>query len=437
MTKFLDEINFHKISKYLMIAVYPSGIFGVSIWAYQVSRFQIFPYRLLILLVWVFFIISIIAKKGTLDLKSIKVKAFGLFLLIWFIYSLLSITWSIEKFAAIRSVTFLFLSFSVISFSVVFFDSVDDLYIVTIIWLVVLGVTLFIGISETIDGYDLTGSRFYLPDISFSAIAPRAFFGNPNNFATFLTLSTPLVLSFFFFSRKYHRIVFLFIFLASLYVMILTGSRLNYLALLLIIVYFIAIAILSRRIKIEFNILIIGSLLLLLVFRGRIFQEMGSLLYSFQSLMAEIAEPTRSIGIRINLIRNGFSFLLSTWGFGVGAGNFESWMQTRALYSTRNIINPHNWYLEVLANYGILIFVGYLVFYWSMLKKTYQILRTHWNNPKMRLIGVAVLGSLIGFLLASMSPSYVIAFRPQWLIFGLGLSYINIGVDNSNQYIEE
>ena len=164
---------------------------------------------------------------------------------------------------------------------------------------------------------------------------------------------------------------------------------------------------------------------------------MGSLLSPFQSLVAEIAEPTRSIGIRINLIRNGFSFLLSTWGFGVGAGNFESWMQTRALYPTRNIINPHNWYLEVLVNYGILIFVGYLVFYWSMLKKTYQVLRTHWNDPKMRLIGVAVLGSLIGFLLASMSPSYVIAFRPQWLIIALGLSYINIGVDNSDQHIEE
>ena len=125
MTKFLDKINFHKIIKYLMYAVYPAGIFGVSIWAYQVSRFQLFPYRLLILFIWLLFFISVIANNRTLDLKSIKVKAFGLFLLIWFIYSLLSITWSIDKWDAIRHVTFLFLSFSVISFSVVFFDSVE------------------------------------------------------------------------------------------------------------------------------------------------------------------------------------------------------------------------------------------------------------------------------------------------------------------------
>ncbi len=409
----------------------------MSIWGFHVSRIQLFPYRFLILFVWGIFLISIIAKKGTLDLKSIKVKVFGLFLLIWLIYSLLSITWSVQKWHAFAQVTFLLFSFSLIAFSVVFFDSVDDIYVVMILWLVVLGVTLLIGVSETISGYHLPISHNYQTDNPSRLFTPTAVFHNSNDFASFLTLSTPFVLSFFFFSRKYHRIYFLLIFLAILYLLILTGSRLNYLALFILIVYFIAVAILSRRSNIKLYILIIGSLLLILVFRGRIFQEIDSTMYSIQSLTTEIAEPTGSIGIRINLIRNGFSFLLSTWGFGVGAGNFESWMQTRALYGTKNIINTHNWFLEVLVNYGIYIFIGYVVFYWSMLKKTYQVLRTHWNDPKMRLVGVAILGSLVGLLLASMAPSSVVAFKPHWLIHALGLSYINIGLGSSNQHVEE
>jgi teichuronic acid biosynthesis protein TuaE len=420
-----------------MIAVYPAGIFGASIWGFYISRINFYPYRLLIIFVWGIFIISIIAKKGTLDLKSIKVKAFGLFLLIWLIYSLLSFTWSIQKWHAFAQVTILLFSFSLIAFSVMFFDSVDDIYIVMILWLVVLGVTLLIGVSETISGYHLPFSRHYQTNNPSYLFTPTAVFYNPNNFASFLTLSTPFVLSFFFFSRKYYRIFFLLMFLTLLYVLILTGSRLNYLALFIIIVYFIAVALFSRRNNIKLYILIIGSLLLLLVFRGRVIQEIGSTMYSIQSLTTEIADPTTSIGIRINLIRNGFSFLLSTWGFGVGAGNFETWMQTRALYGTGNIINTHNWFLEVLVNYGIYIFIGYVVFYWSMLKKTYKILRTHWDDPKMRLVGVAILGSLVGLLLASMVPSSVFGFKPHWLIHALGLSYINIGMKNSNQHIKE
>jgi teichuronic acid biosynthesis protein TuaE len=332
---------------------------------------------------------------------------------------------------------FLFLSFSVITFSVVFIRSVDDLFLVILLWLGVLGITLLVGIIETIYGYHLPLSRFYQTQKEFYLFTPTAVFYNPNNFATFLSLSAPFGLSYFLFSKKMlYRLLSLVSFFASLYMMVETGSRANMLAILLVIVFFIVVASLSRKHRTELILLISGSLLLILVFQERIFNEFSILLTTFRSLPENIGNPTTSIGVRINLIRNGFSFIKSTWGFGVGAGNFESWMQSRAMFSTGYIISSHNWFLEVLVNYGALIFIGYVVFYCGMIVRIFQVLKTHWEDQTMKMIGIGILGSLVGFLIASMSPSSIMAFRPHWLIFAFGLSYINLGLNQARKEVE-
>ena len=53
-------------------------------------------------------------------------------------------------------------------------------------------------------------------------------------------------------------------------------------------------------------------------------------------------------------------FLYSAIGFGVG--NAEYYMANFAKYYTAGIINPHNWWLEILVDYGILVFVGYIYY---------------------------------------------------------------------------
>ena len=147
-------------------------------------------------------------------------------------------------------------------------------------------------------------------------------------------------------------------------------------------------------------------------------------------MVTQLSTQTMSIGHRLDLIKNGLLFLLSTWGFGVGAGNLEHWMQTRAKYPIGHRYNMHNWYLELLVNYGIFIFTGYVIFFLSMVYKILSVLRDHKNDRKMKIIGVAVLGSAIGFLFASISPSSISAFRPHWMMYAIGLSYINIGLNN-------
>ena len=140
MISFLDKITSDKVIKFLIYSVYAAGFIGMSVFAFKVGDIHIFPYRVLIPLVWLILTYRVIRNRGFLDIQPIKVKTFGLFLLVWLIYSILSINWAIDKASAFKHVVFLFLSFSVIFFTVVFFDSIDDLRTVSVIWLVFLGI---------------------------------------------------------------------------------------------------------------------------------------------------------------------------------------------------------------------------------------------------------------------------------------------------------
>jgi teichuronic acid biosynthesis protein TuaE len=115
-------------------------------------------------------------------------------------------------------------------------------------------------------------------------------------------------------------------------------------------------------------------------------------------------------------------FVYSTAGFGVGAGNAEYWMAHYSRYYTFGILDPHNWWLELLINYGVFIFAGYILFFASILR---QLWRAHKeiDGPQL-MICEALLMSLVGFLVATLSSSSVMALTPQWILLAFALAFI-------------
>lgn len=434
MTGFLDKVNFSKIIKILVITAYPVGLLGMTVFAFPVGPIYLFPYRILIPIIWLFVIIWAVRERGNLILPFLRIKGFGLFLLIWLVYSILSINWAMDQISAVRQVIFLFYGFSLIFFSVAFFDSADDLSLVAKVWLVFLGFTYIIGVFETLTGHHLPGSGVSFTDYERFRYAPTAVFYNQNDFATYLSLSAPFLLSGLIFSKK--RIIrasSLLSFGVLLYLLEATSSRSNYLALLLVILYFFFVAYSNQRSRRVLYGVISISLVVPMLFPKRILVLINSGLVYFQGLVLGISKGVGSLSIRLNLARNGFRFLVATWGFGVGAGNVERWMQTRAQFDIGFITNIHNWFLEVLVNYGIFIFAGYGIFYLGLMVKIATILRLHQNDQKMKVMGVALLGSLIGFFFASMSSSSIMALKPHWMIFAMALAYVNIGLNKTHR----
>jgi teichuronic acid biosynthesis protein TuaE len=116
--------------------------------------------------------------------------------------------------------------------------------------------------------------------------------------------------------------------------------------------------------------------------------------------------------------------LLKSLGFGVGAGNAEYYMAHYAVYDTRGILNVHNWWVEILVDYGVFIFIGYIILYYKLFVSFFK-LYFRLDNGFGRAACETVLLGLAGFLFASISSSSIITLRFHWLFFAFALALLN------------
>ena len=129
-----------------------------------------------------------------------------------------------------------------------------------------------------------------------------------------------------------------------------------------------------------------------------------------------------SIDERLNLIRNGLHFLYSTFGFGVGAGNIEYWMANFPKYDVV-VLNIHSWWAEILVEYGIFVFAGYVSLYLGIL---YKLIRVYFSTTSCfeKLFCTTLTLSLCGFSIACNGPSSFLNITAQWYIFGIALAFM-------------
>jgi len=415
-------MNFQKIILYFTII---SGFFGSAFLNFNVGLFSLFPFRIFLLLLWLIFICGIFLKKGKLNIFHIKIKKYLLFLLFWLYWAILSFGWAGDKGEAIREITFLFMGCFLIFFIIFYFINLKDLKRFYYIWITVLIILIPIGIWEHLTGCHLKISGLAETIHPIAKFMPTTVFHNSNDFATFLGLTFPFILSWLHYKKRLKNKIFGFILLGtSFYLLLATESRANLLAFILIIfIFFLFLLNLNKKIKWLIAGGLVFSFLLLFspVFTQQIFSQIDSQLQSFTS------EYQRTIGsnaVRINLTKDAIYYLFHSYGFGVGAGNIEWHIANFSPHDTSGILNLHNWWMEILANYGIFIFIGYLLFYFNLIYNFWKI----WHqklNINEKIICETLLLSLIGFSIASISSSSIMAFKPQWFLFGFSLAFLN------------
>jgi len=140
--------------------------------------------------------------------------------------------------------------------------------------------------------------------------------------------------------------------------------------------------------------------------------------------VSSISMEESSIKIRTNLAKNAFAFFLGSYGFGTGAGSSEHYMAHEGLYDTSGVTNVHNWWLEILVEYGVWVFAGYVMLYGGLLVGVLRI-RAASSNAREREIGDALSTSMVTFLVACAASSSVRDFLPQWLLLAFALAYTN------------
>jgi len=391
------------------------GLGGISL-----GPVSLFPARVFLLLTWLLVGITMILDcKQTLCFKP---KWQYIFLGLWLLLAAVSLVWVENRGEAVRDLFILFMGLSLVGLAPAVISRGQLLDRAVKIWLAVFLFMAGLGIFEHITGWHLPISRFsqgYQPHLAFR---PTAVFVNENNYAVFLNLCIPFVLARWrHFTGIRSRILLGWGLIAAIYLIFATGSRINYAVLILsVLVYALVLTARGKKLR------TLGILSAVLIGVWIIFRGISPSLYKYNVREVknlgeplELVSAENSISIRLNLIRNGLWSLVRTWGLGTGAGNFETWAGKNAPYSTRGIVNPHNWWIELVSEYGVVIASGYLAFYFSLLRLVWQ----EWRKARDKWIPEAMGLALAVFPLAALSPSSSLEYYPHWLLLAVAFAW--------------
>jgi teichuronic acid biosynthesis protein TuaE len=346
------------------------------------------------------------------------------FLLIWIAYAFISTLWAADQIAALKNIVFLFSGISIIFFIVYYFNSFFYLKLLFWLWLLIFIAQIPIGLWEISTGNHLGNSMMLLMlDKPWLKFAPTTIFGNENDFATFIALTFPMVIVWIrYYKNIFSRIFGLFVLLAGLYLLIMTLSRSNYLSVITgFVFWFVFLLRLNKKIVVTVVSFLVGIIVIF-----TFIEETVKIKETFVNQMSsfQLESANQSNNIRMNLLKNAVFFTANSMGFGVGAGNAEYYMDMFKIYPVGGVTNVHNWWAEILVNYGLIIFFGYILLYITLVFNLWCVYKSL-NKCKERMLCEALLVGMVIFFIASFSASSIIAFSPQWIFIGFSLAFIN------------
>lgn len=418
-------LSFPVIVLYLLII---SSFFGAAIFNVKIGPVSLFPYRMLYIVMVFVFALYFIKEKTFLDWENNRIKPVLLFHLFWLFYACASLAWVRSLKVGLLDFIFLAIGVSLIFFAVFLLNERKHFLHIFYIWILMFTFLILIGLWNHFTRHHLPISRINVAPLYQQGI-PTAVFVNENDYASFIAVS------FFFLLAFIHRIPSFFlkgigfiVLVLSLYVLLLTSSRANDIAIGLgVLVWFLFLT--DRLVKKRLIIAGTGALIL--------FREKALAFFSRfeQGLHSLNTAGNTSVDIRTNLIKNSLFFFEKSFGFGIGSGNAEFYLAHFSHYPTGGIINVHNWWVEILVNYGMFVFVGYLLIYiWTIVQLCKLFQRTL-RYEKMVCEGL--IGGMIAFSFSCISPSSQISLNYLWLLFAFSFAFIHFQrkKDLSNELI--
>lgn len=126
-----------------------------------------------------------------------------------------------------------------------------------------------------------------------------------------------------------------------------------------------------------------------------------------------------SLWYRMMLALDSLEMFVKSHLLGVGPSGFTPYLKENG--SRTYLTNPHNWWLEILSQYGILIFLAYLgsmvyIFYKNL--KNYLLER---DEKQLQFLCMCVI-----FAIGCIAPSSFLGYSYQWILPALGIAFISI-----------
>jgi teichuronic acid biosynthesis protein TuaE len=439
---YIDEEK-KDVSKLLLLLTVFTAFFGSTLSIKGIE--SLFAYRIFLALSVLLFCLSVLFAHR-LSISRMLYRYY-FFLMIWAVWAIVSFIWAQSKPDVIRGAFLLICNIFVIFFTSYYLNSEEDQRQLWRVFYAAFAINVAVALWEVFTTNHLPVSRMneYVPPRSI----PTAFYRNPNDFAAYIVMYLPLVYAGFKYEDR-HAIARYILCIASVFVLLYTNSRSSYVAFLFTIAFACALAIIDiikgskyfdKKAKVKASIMFISIVMILIldsVGFGCLKNTPGN-----PSMMDQIGgikeiNEDGSTQVRINLIKNGFKILNEDpWQYivGIGAGNTEMRMTPYA-DTTNGIVNMHNWWMEMLLEYGIIIGVLFIWFYLSLM---WNLLKIYVSSPShfYKLFAEGLFLSLVAFFMASISPSSIRGMASLWIIFGASMALIKLYKENIEEKCHE
>ncbi|MGX9707146.1 O-antigen ligase family protein [Laceyella tengchongensis] len=437
---------------YLMIAF---ALLGPTLGIPLTEGFNLTFFRIAYVLLAGGIILRLVTQKNLETSYMYPVRYYAAFFAFWFMYGLLSLSWVMSMGAALKYLFYMaFMLPLTLSFPF-FLQSEEKLWKAKRVLFWVFAAIIFYAVFESITLIHLPPSAFF----KTTSASVTSVFTNQNDLATCITLGLPFLTTALFMLnlQKKHKWFIYITGVLTIYILIATGSRSNTafalpLASLMLIIglpFAVEREKLTKKNIAKAVAAIVAAVILAnglsAIFlseeaRNAAKTKLSSTLGFLQDIKnsawhvedgdtgIEKMQTGESAGVRKWLLINGFKFLQQSHYMGIGAGNVEPWM---AKYGVKvNKVNLHNWWGEILVNFGVLIFVLYMWLYFWMLWRLWKLAsRKHSPSlsPMLRWAAYSTMAALTGYFFGGMAPSSAIHFTPMWITYGLGLAVIALG----------
>ncbi|MGG3571984.1 O-antigen ligase family protein [Bacillus gobiensis] len=410
------------LTLYLLIA---ATFLNNAIYSIDVGPFSLFPYRLLLVAALVLFIVNAWQNKGLhQSWDDVRVKGMLSFFLFWLGYGFISLLWTKSLTDGLKYLFLLGMGTAFICLIVMHFTKLERLVTFYSIWMVMTVLLMLIGFYNHFTMQHLPSSSLYSGP-EYKQHYPTSVFFNQNDFATFLSIT------FFFYlsvcknvKNGYVKGSAFILSLCSVVLIGYTGSRASLLGIALGLAVYVFIM-LPRLLK---KWAVILSAACSILFVTLFYNKIAGVIYRLfiaPSNSAYSNEMLPSNEARANLLKNSFHYFLDSFGFGVGVGNVPYYLQNEPIFATNQVEQVHNWLVEILVNFGLVIFLGYVLLYAFLFIQLYQFYgKGLGRNEKMLIEGTLV--ALVSFLVSSISPSSVSNLFFHWVFLALAISIVNV-----------
>lgn len=331
-----------------------------------------------------------------------------------FIYGCFTLIWTIDTSNSIKMLMNYLYGFLLVFAVARMIRDKKILYQVVIISAVILMATMVWGIFEAFTGKHFLDPEwdglysYYDKKIQFPVVC----FGNPNDMVFIIIGFMPLV------NMAVRNIIY---------------PKNKLIAILFLSVYVVLYLLVTYLASCRMGILLFGVVILVSLFfrEKKIFKQIGILclvagfivfILKFDLIFESFLEESR-IPIWKNILKNAQYFYF----MGTGPGN--SYIEISGVTYEGELMNPHFWFLEIFAEFGIWVLILFIIWYALSAKRAFRGFLFA-KTKEDRSIGEACAKFFIYFIFMSVMSSSISAMPGFWFILGLVLCSINILYQN-------